>query len=181
MNLSRIGYYCLFLGTFVSCTMIMNNNIKITPEYPGVDPKVALYVDEWLSLAKERGLLFDNVVTVGFKDINRGDVIGMCNYGMGFREVDLDNKFWRESTEISKRALVDHELTHCYCYRGHDFGNGQEYEDAERDIKDPSKKDGFFIDRCPTSLMFPYIVEDRCFLAHYPDYINEVFNRCKRY
>lgn len=181
MDLVKIAINCLLLGTLISCAMTLND-IKFMPKYQGVDPKIAPYASEWLSLAKDNGLTFKHTVTIGIKNIGHDYIVGLCTYGPNFREIDIDRKYWDSSTESGKIALIYHELAHCYCYRKHDYGDGKEYGDKAEDArKDPDKQDGFFKDKCPISLMFPEVVEDDCVQAHYGEYIKEVFNRCEEY
>ena len=159
MNLIKIAIGCLSLCILVSCTINLMNT-RLTPDYPGVDAEIAPYVDQWLILAKEYGLKFNHGVTVGFRDINKGYIVGQCNYGMAFREIDIDRKFWERSSDMSRTILVYHELSHCYCDRDHD----------------KMSKGG-----CPTSLMYPEVITDICFLYHYQEYIDELFSVCKEY
>lgn len=180
MRILKAIVYGLLLGGLVSCAIVLND-LKLTPEYTGVDHDIAPYVNEWLELAKMDGLKFHNTVTIGFKDINQGNVIGICYYGMSFREIDIDRGYWRISSSMSKMALVYHELSHCYCDRDHDYGAGKLYGDGMEATKDPNKRDGFFGDGCPKSLMFPVAAGDYCTLMHYQDYINEMFERCDEY
>ena len=177
MTLPQIVIRFLFLGTLIS-GIFTYKNVKFAPEYRGVDPQIQPYVDDWLYLAHGHGLKFDRVVTVGFKDINQGNIVGLTTYGWAFREIDIDVKFWNSSTSLSRAALVWHELGHAYCYRDHDYGNGTEYGDADKARLDPNKEDGFYGDGCPVTLLFPEVVEDNCFEKHYEDYVNEIFNRC---
>ena len=168
----------------MSCCTITIGNRRIIPKYDGVDPQIAPYVAQWTSLAKDHGLKFDRAVSIGFMNINNGLVIGQCNFGFGFREIDIDSNYWANSTQINKMAMVFHELGHCKCDRGHDYIIGEsikEYGNDEKSRGDPQKEDGFFPDRCPVSLMFPTVSEDRCTLAHYQEYVDELFRDCDPY
>jgi hypothetical protein len=154
---------------------------KLHPEHRGVDPEIAPYVDDWLYLARGRGLRFDKAVTVGFKDMGSGTVVGVTTYGYGFREIDIDENYWHSSTSLGKAAVLWHELGHAYCHRDHDYGDGTKYGDAESARKDPNKKDGFYEDGCPITLLFPEVVEDDCFEKYYEGYVSELYNRCVPY
>lgn len=154
---------------------------KIAPEYHGVDPKAATFVKEFKELAKEQGIVFKHQVTLGFKILDSGDVIGVCNTGRGWAEIDIDRIFWETSSTISKYSLVWHEMGHCACGRSHDH-NGKDYPDIKELEKltrnselDPSM---YYPDRCPRSIMFPIILDDNCFLSHYSDYSIELFQNC---
>lgn len=171
----------LFLSTFVSGIMTYKDT-KFAPEYRGVDPEIAPYVDDWLYLAKGHGLKFDKTVTIGFKHINKGFVVGLTTYGYNFREIDVDINYWKSASSLGKAALIWHELGHAYCYRDHDYGNGIKYGDADKSRKDPKKQDGFYEeDDCPVTLLFPEVAEDDCFEKHYENYVSEMYNRCVPY
>ena len=178
------------LGAVLSALVVStftdrNQTSKPYPEYKGVDPKAAPYVDEFLSLAKKEGIVFDDVVTVGFKDIpgdNSGyKTIGLTNYGVNFREIDIDQVYWDRSNNLERKLLLFHELGHSYCDRDHDFGKGTLYGKNGKSSEKRSEETGFFKDDCPLSIMFPLGVGDDCALNHYAAYIKELFNRCQPY
>lgn len=146
------------------------------PEYKGIDPEIAPFSKEWLELAQIEGLRFKNNITIGFKNINEPEVVGMCRYEMGFREIDIDKRYWNSSSELTKKSLVRHEMSHCYCGREHDYAENKEYYGNERD-----KKEGFFEDGCPISILYPYVVSDTCMSHHYQEYSKEMFYRCTPY
>lgn len=155
--------------------------IKTHPEYKGVAPQAKPLVDEYLWLSAQNHIEFDAEVTVGFKHINYGAVVGICNYGETWREIDIDVDYWNSSTNLTRAALLFHELTHCYCGRDHDFGKDQKYSDSEtlRDLQAVRHAPGYFDDECPTSLMFPQVTPDDCMKAHYDQYVKEMFDRCE--
>lgn len=164
------------------CTTI--NVGKQRPEYNGIDPKVRKMVNEYKELAKMRGIKFNKEVTVGFKNINNDSVVGLCNYGLYFREIDLDAGYWETATYLEKLALIWHEASHCYCGRDHDHDKGKLYEKTESSIKCPVNTvpaPGYYMDCCPTSVMSPIIVSESCFKDHYNDYVNEMFENCEPY
>jgi hypothetical protein len=173
MNYYRILLNFLFLALFTSCCTWYISR-RVVPNYTGVDPEIQPYVNDWMHLADERGIKFNNSVSIGFDSINRKETIGICNYGVGFREIDIDELYWSQANIISKKTLVFHELVHCYCNRNHDYGDGVEYQ------RDSNNLDGFFIDdNCPISIMYPIIVSNACFIIHYDSYVEEMFSRCE--
>jgi len=188
MKFFKIALYPVLLATLICCTLI-NMGYRSMPHYDKVDQEIAPYVNEYLYLANLRGLTFYHKINVGFKDT--GDAVkmppglvpvGVSNQGLWFREIDIDPEYWRYFTKTGRMALVFHELTHSYCGRGHDYGDGREYgRDGREAIKNPSKADGFFEDECPISLMFPIIISDDCINRHADQYIEEMFQRCEPY
>lgn len=156
---------------------------RLHPRYSEVDPEVKPYVNQYLSLAKDSKITFTHKVNVGFTDINKirqgFKTIGKCNYA--WREIDLDRDSWNQVTEMTKLTLIFHELSHCYCDRGHDYGDGKSYGTSEDRKTGNTKEEGFFSDECPISLMFPTIVSDECMVSHYSEYISEMFLQCDPY
>lgn len=151
------------------------------------DPELKVITNEYFRISAYFNLTFPKKVSLGFSDIDRGNVIGTCTFGNKFREIDLDNSFWKRASWNSKIALVYHEMTHCYCTREHDFGDGTAYPDESlkfildrilNKIPTPLKPEGYLEDGCPKSIMHPIIVDNSCFEAHYNYYIREMFNRC---
>lgn len=163
---------------------------KTEPNYSGVDIRVKKIYDEYLYISAQHNLKFDKPVTIGFTDINAGRVIGVCYSGPGFREIDLDNKYWFETSKISQLSLMFHELTHCFCARAHDYNDGTMYPDGStknlqnfwNSVKHFFNKNldyGFYKDGCAKSIMNPVLVDDDCMLKHYNEYIEEMQNRCE--
>lgn len=172
----------------VSCALF-TKNVKFNPEYVGVDPKAQKLVDDYLQLSKEHHFTFQNEVTIGFKEITQGAIIGLCNSGGTWREIDLDSGWWMTNSDMERRMLIFHELTHCYCGRDHDYDQGTKYppteqlriEEANEWVKKGGPKPGRFDDACPKSIMFPIVIDQDCALAHYSEYIEEMFQRCIPY
>ena len=156
---------------------------KKEPEYHGVDPQLKPMVDEYLLLTSRNNIVFNNQVTIGLKDID-DDAVGICNYGKKWREIDVDRTFWKNASDLSKKAMLFHELTHCYCGREHDFGEDKEYKSVE-DLRKENKKGldheggGFFPDNCPTSIMYPMVTYDTCMRYHGEYYMKEMLERCE--
>ncbi len=172
--------------SFLGCLSLVNcscSTIKLHPEYKGVDPKVQELVNEYKDLAKIQGITFKNEVTVGFKNIDDGNAVGVTTYGWGWREIALDKDFWSNSNSLKRTALLFHELTHAYCGRPHDYGKDKYYPDPEV-LRDPNYKkptEGYFPDECPVSLMVPILPEDDCLMIHLGDYEKEMLERCSPY
>lgn len=166
----------------MSCCTISFHNLGLAPKYKGVDSEAVPYVTEFKKLAKDHNVTFSNNVTIGFDDIKSEYVVGYCEYGISFREVTLDSKYWEDYTPIKKMVLVWHELGHCYCDKTHGYGKGKLYGgDDSKNRQDDKQKDGFYPDTCPISLMYPYVIDDYCFSAHYAEYVDELFKDCEPY
>lgn len=147
-----------------------------------IDPEIKVIVDEYKALAKYYGIVFKNEVTIGFSDIKRDGVVGICTYGFDFREIDLDRRYWKYQTWTSKLILTYHELDHCYCDRRHDYGREKNYPDASFfGILTRYSGEGYMTDGCPLSLMHPIVMDDVCLNKHYSYYVKEMFDRCNPY
>jgi len=160
--------------------------VKKQPDYAGIDKRAQKIHDEFVDLAKKQNIKFDKPVTIGFTHIKRDDVAGQCTMSNQFREIDVDIDYWEHSTELRKRALLYHELGHCYCYRDHDYGKNKKYpEDVAKRIADAidyylgrSLPKGYYLDGCPQSLMYPSVIDDECYVFHHNQYVKEIFDRC---
>ena len=181
----------IFTIILASCAApTQKDKVKEKPAYAGMisDPEVYSITKSYFELSTYNHITFRRYVTMGFTDIERGNVIGLCTFGRGFREIDLDKTYWKNATWPSKVALVYHELTHCYCQRDHDFDNGTMYPDGslryilqrwQDRLPSPLKPEGFLGDGCPKSIMHPIILDNECFEKHYDYYTTEMFARCK--
>jgi hypothetical protein len=163
-------------------------NARLFHKHDGVDPELASYVNLWLAIAKDEGIVFHNKVTVGFEDINDGLVIGRTYWEPTFREIDIDKKFWDKSSGTSRMALVFHELGHAYCGRSHNYKEigysdrpSQLTKDEHKMKTDNKPLPGYYFDFCPKSIMFPEILSDDCVRAHYTEYEHEMFEECEPY
>lgn len=178
---------------FTSCSV---PTPKEEPQHVGVDPILKEYQDEFFELAAERGIQFHREVTMGFSTIKPGlftSVIGTCTYGGDWREIDIDRVFFSSKSYLQKKALLFHEMIHCYCTRSHTYGSkartpypdglfGRFVEKMTSEKDDPvipETERPYFDDGCARSIMHPLIVSSNCMFNHYSHYIDEMFNRCR--
>lgn len=180
----------LFIAACTAMTLKKEEPLKnkLAPEYKVIDAAFEPLVNSYKHLAEKKNIKFTHNVTIGFTNIKHKDVVGICNYGSNFREIDIDRKYWNSITDKQKEALVFHELTHCYCLRKHDYGEGSLYPDAKTSKFAKSQKLDFFIiapgylvDGCPSSIMYPYVVGTKCMKKYEDYYLSEMFDRCKPY
>lgn len=191
-NMFRIFIRVYLVIAVVMLTVLASHSCSDThqkkaPEFHGVDPQLQKIVDEYLSLSTQNNITFENQVTLGIKTIDiksAPGAVGVCNYGRKWREIEVDKDFWETATKATKYALLFHELTHCYCGRDHDYGDEKPYKSVdelreENDKGIPHEGGGFYDDNCPTSLMYPMVVDDECMKVHYREYFKEMFKRCE--
>lgn len=187
MRVILLTFLCFLLLGSQATDGVRPHKAKKAPEHVGIDPEFMPIMRLYKDFAEDRHIKFTNPVTIGFSNIRRGNVVGVCTYGKNFREIDIDRKFWKRSSKIARKTLLLHEITHCFCARGHDYAEGKVYVDPEEDLFDFShvpffqKRPGFFLDGCPISIMYPYIVDDQCVRDHSKEYSNEIFERCRPY
>jgi len=149
-----------------------------------------------MELAVVRGIVFNRDVTMGFANTQSdasGGVIGICTYGHRWREIDIDEKFFKSRGYLQTKALIFHELTHCYCNRNHTYGSKTriQYPDGifEKIIEKlrteideteiPETERPYFEDGCARTLMHPVVVSSTCMFNHYDHYVDEMFNNCR--
>lgn len=170
-----------------------HNRAKTAPEHVGIAQEIYGFETMYVFDAMIHGLKFKSPVTMGFTTrkmkVGNETVVGLCTYGKNFREIDIDLKYWNESTWTTKRTLIYHEMTHCLCTRFHTYKNGT-YPEIDSTFKKiiarvqmPFYKNppGFYPDKCPLSIMYPYVVSDECIAKHWPEYENEMFEGCNPY
>lgn len=188
----RVCLLIYFVSLITACALLNKRNsivVKEAPEYTGVDAQLQPYVDEFFILTSGKQITFTEKVSVGFKNIKHGRTIGLCTYSHNFREIDIDSEYFMEASLYSRKALIFHELAHCYCERDHDFGEGQNYPETilgiiTENIKNNippliARPQGYFDDFCPLSLMHPTIPSDWCLYQHFAYYQQEMLERCK--
>jgi hypothetical protein len=175
----------LCTAAFLACTTINVNHAPKKSDF--VDPQLRKYVNEYMDLAKIMNIRFDRTIGADFIKVEEPNVIGLCYYMVGYRQIQIDLAFWRYADTWQRTALVYHELTHCYCTRKHDF-EGKKFADTDAERKEEyehwkktGERPGYFEDGCPKSLMHPTIVESFCMQLHYGEYILEMFDRCSAY
>lgn len=160
---------------------------RLKPLATGIDVRAFPLVLKYVILAHRSNVHFTKPLSVRFTKIDDGGVVGSCWMAKDFREIDIDTEYFYKLEEGTREELIFHELTHCLCNRLHDYGNGEEYTPISLEFMDdfflkymkvpkPGRyKDGF----CPTSIMFPHVLWDRCVREHQQEYYKEMFNRCK--
>ena|ERR1700677_1881457 len=186
-------FLCLF--TFASTSPIKSSwdETKKKPDYIGIAQELRSYEIMYAIDAEIHGIKFKQPVTMGFKTtkmkLRKGSIVGLCTYGNYFREIDINQEYWDQSSWESKRTLIYHEMTHCMCGRQHTWRGGVYPEDGpdnelrfrENRLKFYELPKGFLPDQCPASIMYPYVVSDECAIKHWSFYEDEMFDDCVPY
>jgi hypothetical protein len=154
---------------------------------PVKPPEYRTYFQDFIhdshGIIKERDL---RDVTIQFKslkfDDKEGGVIGDCvsiAHTVPF-VIDLEPRYWNEASEVSRKALIYHELGHCACGRPHTVEKPWDW------LNDLFSKIGVyavhahrFLDGCPDSLMNWLVPERLCLFVHQQEYRKEMFTLCK--
>ena len=117
-------------------------------------PRPAIIVDtDFIGYLSKFKSLYDVTDQVSIKkSVLKLPLIGQCD--LDNNQVTIDETFWKNATDLSKTALIYHELGHCLLYRAH---------------TEQVKSDG-----CPSSLMFNVIADDDCLAVHMEEYLTEM-------
>lgn len=124
-----------------------------------IDPVLQPYAQSFIESGQSVNypIVIDNLV-MKFSTNLPVNINGQC--ALRQTPIILINKYvWSLLPEITKKALVFHELGHCVLYLQHDMiwimiGS----------------------DTIPRSIMYPYLQKDLVYLNHWDYYINELFN-----
>ncbi len=177
----------LFLCFFALGSSVPNvdpwGRTKKQPDHVGIEKEIVAFEIMYDFEARIRGIKFKTPVTIVVSSFKmkkgKGTVVGLCTYGKNFREIDINMQYWHKSTWMTKRTLIYHEMTHCFCGRFHTWSGG-EYPDAEKMPKAPLQV-GLLGDGCPASIMYPIVVSDDCVAKHWDMYDSEMFDGCNPY
>lgn len=174
-------YIILFLLSFSTGT----KEPSFFREKPSpVDSLLQPYLEKFKDMGQKQGLSFKKDIELKFSDIPDKNVIGICHSSPISRSIEISREFYKNASELQRFALLDHELAHGLCGRGHSYGNGIKYtetlkkEPDEPLCKDSKNLEGFYSDGCPTSLMYPFVFSDACIEKHYDEYVVEIYKNC---
>lgn len=197
---SIMRYFLLLFLTFSITTCTTKQSAldapRMMPHYRGVDTRAYPYIQKYVKLANQNNIKFTKPVSVGFTNIDDDDSFGravaVCFYGKNFREIEIDKNEWAKYPEVVREQLLFHELTHCFCGRGHNFVNSKnQWEEYPKiGIQEilsgifgrwpfNSRPSGVYLDKCPISIMYPRVLPKQCDLKHNQDYIKEMFIGCE--
>ena len=117
----------------------------------GVNPAFIPYVNSYLSY-KKASLGYE--IPIQFAKLE-GDVVGLCTrWSTGYRQIEVDEEFWKGAQDLEKFELIAHEMGHC---------------DLNRDHVDETYEDG-----SPVSIMHPNVF--MLYLHNINYYMYELFN-----
>ena len=167
----------IFSLFFVSCEEDIGTRETETPMFETSDPHFDKYVNEYKRLAELKGITFNKKkLTVNFVDgfkKQKKEVVGICEYfGDDRVEILIKRSFYEEAIDREREVLMYHELTHCMCYRDHEY-RGKKYIKGE-----PSPPETSFKDGCPKTLIYPTILTIYCSQEHWDYYLDEMFENC---
>lgn len=80
-----------------------------------VEPSIQPYLDHFKALYKA------NVsIRIEFGDVQYPTVAVCFRWSDGYRDIDVNEKAWKETGDLGKEQLIFHELGHCILNREHD-------------------------------------------------------------
>lgn len=101
--------------------------ISVVP-YHYTDPELKEYEDSFLKIVKDNCKHLERVhipskTYIGFDDTlqssDNRDPVGICKYSPLWWSVEFDRPYWNVIKSDERKALVRHELSHCYLGLGH--------------------------------------------------------------
>lgn len=176
----------LFLYTIASLFSCATVNVdrEDRKTFSKSDPTIQAYVNDFLKkantvLPKSKRIK----LTSGFVEF-KGDTVGECTtYTDHTGEIRIDRSAFDHYSEIQKRVLIFHEATHCFCGRKHTHKYGMYKASPVDPIGETDEKTlkhlGYYSDLCPTSIMYPRVLDADCALSHWADYEKEMLEGCQ--
>jgi hypothetical protein len=79
------------------------------------------------------------------------------------------------SSELQKKAIIFHEILHCYCGRKHTILKGSYWEMFGWTYKKTNNKGD-----CPLSIMYPSLLSSECLNQNWEEYMEEAFSFCPK-
>ena len=145
-------YFSLILSNVIEFTITLSllQSCAILTESPKVDPVLEPYYQEYLYYTKRKRS--NIIIKFGTLIKDEGDrAVGVCNYL--FKEITIDKGYWKNASEIKRKALVWHELGHCDLFLLHN--------------------NSMFGDMCPKSVMNSFIPSEWCLNKYWEKYKRE--------
>ena len=168
----------LLVLLLTSCTTQPRLSLNKT----GIDPEFKPYIEEYRSIIGRKKYQYSfSRLTVVFAELEP-DVAGRCWWvSLSGKKIEINIHWWRNpnSSQISKRLVVYHELEHCIRYRMH-TNKATEIHDLSSFFDEIGyllgliPKPGFFEDGCPVSLMNSQIAGSACQEKYYNVWIKEM-------
>lgn len=110
---------------------------------------------------------------------SKSGVIGLCYWlPLGPNRIEIDSQFWTVSEDISRKALMYHELGHCVCSRDHTPVEAEWLIGLLNSLGVEHIRSTKLFDGCPKSLMHPYLPSEDCLKRHWGHYKEELFKSC---
>lgn len=165
----------MFIGKVFRCLFLLCicASCGPTPRPHSIDPVFFSKYQRFLSYAVDHHVILETEkvdnLSIHFNEIHYGDgtewIVGLCTqriytYGPPELSIDVDIKFWSDADDLTREALIFHELGHCLLNREHnnDTLNG-----------------------VPVSLMHHSVVKSKDFGVSYDAYIDELFSLERQY
>lgn len=161
----------------VSCASI-KKPIRIKNTNPAGE-EIVKYTKDFENIVK-KAIPKSQIDTV---DIVMGDIegpaVGVCTYTFPRTRITLDRTYWKTASELDRESLMLHELTHCVCSVGHVFFTGTYPEKPSKPMfSSDYLLNGYLEDGCPSTIMYPYTLDEGCYKKHREHYRFEIRLQC---
>jgi hypothetical protein len=151
--------------------------------YVGTDAKILTKSNPMLMALAKQYKAFDqghvseerfNSLTIGFykNTGEKSNTLAFCN--MFSNEVLIDIDHWNRMDDLTRVAVVFHELGHCLSGRIHTGYSGHLTDDIPIFLGLINNTD-YFLDNCPKSLMYPTILPRTCLKRYWNYYMIDLF------
>lgn len=163
---------CLSMASLLSCS-----TNGIWPEKKIYEHALRPYVQEF---SERSGISMANLETIKYSIVFylSGNSAAQCTIprvqGMQ-RSIQVRFDIFFFTNELQRRALMFHEILHCYCGRGHTTLHGSYWKMFGWAHKESKNKGN-----CPTSIMYPTLISTECLEQNWEEYMEEAFSFCPK-
>lgn len=111
-----------------SCGKSSKDHVNISEQRPNVIDDIIFkpYKEHFENIVKQQTGSMNfaigdiPIILVDKKLLDRDDVIGVCYvYADNKKLIEIGRAYWNQASEVSRIALINHELGHCRLDRGH--------------------------------------------------------------
>lgn len=164
----------VLIGSLLYISCATDIKPRLSPKHEGIHTEFQPYIQDFINISD--GILdYRDVkkLSVAFSE-QEGNTVGVCWNALVWKEIEVDNFFWKFASPLRKKALIYHELGHCLLHRGHDNESEGFYAFLEKlGIYTPKVKE--FSDGCPKTIMVTHMLSEKCLQRHMPHYEKELF------
>lgn len=163
----------------IFCVVVSSS---VLPQKSSIDPRLLPIVSEFFFM-KNGNMLIEDGLIVKIGPLKEPSWVGLCEYGIFANTVTISDREYDKNEPLQLHSTVMHELGHAVLNRGHyppetladvtSFKYLMLYLKIKAGGTVPSHREDF----CPISIMYPYSFSDYCYLKHFQEYMEELFDK----